>query len=304
MDYTSFELRLKQLLMNGNGPKLLLKLLESPFRFNSKLHPFNVLTRMEQSFLRTQENKYYKFIIECAEFVLNEAEVEHVENSYCLNYVDTSKIEAWDGENLTPEDIVNASEIIKFRAPLAFRNKDNTKLTLVFPKKRDIASKNEAAKTIEMFTKRIKALRANDKTPKVEILIWFVDSLYTRNEELYKKAFQAVNTEESIADVKYGSELFDEFNLRTQWDEIESYIANFKDQNLDFFLKMPDLNNDPETFEFMVGLSNSAWEKLSSDNPDMVLLRNLIFGEENDNSYTRARDMRNSKLVESVTELN
>ncbi|MCT4469526.1 HpyAIV family type II restriction enzyme [Mycoplasma sp. HS2188] len=303
MDYTSFELKLRSILNNGNGPKLLLKLIESPYRFNSNLHPFNIVTKLEQSFLRAQENNYYKFIVNCAEeiFYSNLDDIEHLKNSFKLDYV----IDRDNLDDMNSEEIIDKSEVIKFRTSIAFRNSTDKEMTLIFARKRDTFSQKKADEFIEQSIIRAKALSQGNPDWKIKYIVWFIDPLYISSKEKFDNFTNNEHLQDISISFRYGADLFSDYMLENKWREIEDNINLFKEKNEDFFLKMPNLSTDKETLEFMITMSDNAWEKLSSFDPDMVKLREIVFDNENENSnFKKASRMRIQVLNDSSSELN
>lgn len=101
--------------------------------------------------------------------------------------------------------------------------------------------------------------------------------------------------------IYYGSGFFSIFEAESQWKLIESHIQTFKNENWDKLLKIPNLNRDPETLEFMVHCSESAWNKISSDDENALKIRQIIFDNEAENSnYKIAMQRRNEVAVEEV----
>ncbi|MGV2392847.1 UNVERIFIED_CONTAM: hypothetical protein O8I53_07610 [Campylobacter lari] len=78
MEYQEFEQNLKLSLLTNSAKKLIYKLIEAPFRFDSLMHPFNFKTKLEQSFIRSQENTYYKFIKDYATMLFNSYEYKSI----------------------------------------------------------------------------------------------------------------------------------------------------------------------------------------------------------------------------------
>ncbi|QBF34361.1 hypothetical protein EG856_00210 [Mycoplasmopsis phocirhinis] len=297
MDYTSFELKLKSIFSTHSGPKLLLKLINSPYRFNSNLHPFNVLTKIEQSFLKTQENSYYKFILNCAEEIFYSSlnDIEHINNSFKLDYV-------LNDDEIDNQTNYDKSEIVKFRSSIAFQDKQKQEITLLFAKKRDIFSVKKTDEFTEQILLRVRALHQAFPEWKIKYIVWFIDPLYTNSQEFFDNFVKQHNSENIEILFKYGVDLFVDYKLEKKWEEVQQNIDIFKKKNEDYFLKMPNLSTDKITLEFMVNMSNNTWEKLNSNNLDMVQLRKIIFDDENENSnFKKAARLRLEVLNDNIS---
>ncbi|WP_029608564.1 HpyAIV family type II restriction enzyme [Mycoplasma simbae] len=302
MDYAGFKLRLKQALLSGNGPKLLQKLFDAPYRYNSNLHPFNIVTKMEQSFLRTQENKYYKFILECAEYTFSQSfdseNTEFLKNSFNLKYIDKTALEG-EAEDLTPEQLVSASKSCKFRVNLAWINHESKQVYIIQAKKQDTDSPKQIMDLIDKIDERLQALAQNYVDFKINYFVWFVNDFYTNNYDLLNEGSIKLSNETTDFKAFYGSSLFGNFNLRSNWDEIAKHIVEFKAEDWSELLKMPNLNTDPETLEYMISLKESSWDKIISDDANASKIRELIFDlSDPNNNFDQAKAKRNIIMVE------
>ncbi|ENY69717.1 Hypothetical protein MBVG_3070 [Mycoplasmopsis bovigenitalium 51080] len=299
MDYINFELKLRQILNKDNGPKLLLKMIEAPYRYQSQYQLFDALTKMNQSFLRTQENKFHRFIIECAESLITnsfeENGIEHIKTSFNLTFIDKSKVDT--ETNLSAEQIIELAEEVKFKSNLAFIDTQSKKMYIVFARKHDTFDKSSLAKLLENITKRNNALINSYQDYQINFIYWFIDEFYTKNFDVFHSFSKQNESENNNIMFLYGSQFLSLFNLQNDWDNIQSHMKKFKNNSIQDIYKMPNLNKDPETFEFMVEMSAKNWEKLSSDEPDMINLRNIVFDNQSESSnYIRAMRERNQKL--------
>lgn len=300
MDYTSFELRANSILLNGNGPKLLQKIINCPYRYDSNLQPFNLITKLEQAFIRSQENKFYKFLIECAEFLISQSfeneGIEYVKKSFVLRYLNT---ENTDEKLLSPEEITQKTVTVRFRTSIAFIDKNSKTLNLIFAKKRDVLSSGDIEKLNANIEQRIKALQLNYIDYKINYSIWFVEDNYSINYDYFNNFATTINNENTRFSVFYGANLFNEFNKTAEWKDIQEHIKTFKEKDLSSYLKMPNLAIDPETYKYMCEMSSSMWEKLNSDDYFMTKIRELIFSAYKDNNLTNAIKQRQNSTIES-----
>lgn len=281
MNYNEFENLLKERLIKGNGPKLLIKLIDAPFRYFSLLNLFNFLTKLEQSFLRTQENNYYKFLNDLVVYFFISKKFETLENKL--------KVLTKDEESdVILEHKINLSHL--------FRDENTKTLFCIWQKKRDYYSNNKAIEIIEKFKSDNYLIKKHFEDYQIKSYLWFVDEEIKTNKHIY---IQHLNDDvENRINVVYGSELFDFFEDNEYWKNIQNFQKTFKDKNHDFFLKMPNLDTDKETYEFMIEMSDSLWEKLNLDTEGHKLIREKIFDLRNENSnYLKAFKMRQIKAT-------
>ncbi|QSF13610.1 HpyAIV family type II restriction enzyme [Mycoplasma sp. Mirounga ES2805-ORL] len=288
MNYIEFETNLKSLLSRSKGPNLLLKLIDAPYRFYSVLNPFSFQTKLKQTFLRTQENIYFKFIKTCAEEIfINNLKLIPMDNKIDVPF----QINDENNEEL------NGSLSAKRVVPtFLFTNEEKTKVYSIFLRKRDVYGANEINKIFNKFKENSELLTNYFKESEVVSFLWFVDEENRKNEELLHEQTRILNINSSVLNVVYSSEIFAYFNAKEEWENINQYLMQFKFKNYDFFLNMPDLDSDKETYEALVNLSNSAWEKLNSDEPIYKEIRLAIFNDKNPNSnLLKAYQMRSIK---------
>ncbi|WP_027334528.1 HpyAIV family type II restriction enzyme [Mycoplasmopsis felifaucium] len=287
MEYSEFETELKEILLNNNAKKLILKLVDAPYRYESILNPFSFKTKLEQSFLRTQENKYFNHIKDLAVSLFFKYGFDFIDSTFVINVLDP---------NYSDQSI---QDIAKFN--ICFKSKDN-KCYCILIRKRDTYSANETVALFDKFKHYSEiAFKKIDRDPKLTTILWFIDEEYRNNEEYYNKATTVTDTDNYNIKIKYGSELFDMFNQIEDWKQIESYLNRFKNENYTDFLKMPDLDKDEEALETLVSLSPSAWAKLNSDSNIYVQIRKIIFNQEDPNSnYFKA--LKHRTIIENFAE--
>ncbi|WP_051617839.1 HpyAIV family type II restriction enzyme [Mycoplasmopsis iners] len=286
MDYQIFERDLKMKLTNGNGPKILLKLIDAPHRYFSLLNPFNFQTKIEQSFLRTQENNYYKYLNNLVDLFFVEKGYEIGEN----RIVFSKQITLENGEIALQEFKINVSHV--------YFNNQTKEAFVVWQKKRDDLSTKKADELIADLEVKINRLQEYYSDYQLKTYLWFVDTDLRNNAEYF---YQAINVKPNLNTslfVKYGAELFGDFEQAEYWEEIESFQRKFKSNNYDFFLKAPNLDSDKETYEFMVELSEPQWQKLVSDVPIYKQMRESVFDLTNSESnFFKAYKMREIKAT-------
>ncbi|MGY5139675.1 HpyAIV family type II restriction enzyme [Mycoplasmopsis gallinarum] len=271
MNYQEFEINLKNKLISGTGPKMLMKILDAPFRYDSLLTPFNLNLKMEQGFLRSQENKYYSFIKElCNYFFLNN-QFDSLENKYTFIKKE---------ENSETKELVFTEIKINFDYVYA----KNNEIIVIRQKKRDIFSKKEILKIVDKFFNDLENFAQNNSEVKIKGYLWFVDNEYQRNFDILQEKFKFGLKNNYEAFFAYSTNLFAYLNNEDYWLEVERNLEKFKKNNYDDFLKLPNLDSDKETLEFMTKMSNKLWEKLTSPEEIYMKIRSLIFNLENSES--------------------
>ncbi|WP_027120377.1 HpyAIV family type II restriction enzyme [Mycoplasmopsis lipofaciens] len=278
MDYNQFEIQLKKTLTTNNGPKLLMKLIDAPYRYISLLNPFNFKTKMEQSFLRTQENTYYKFLKEIAEYFLIQYQYELLDNNIQIHRPINE----------------NEFETVKLKPQLLFTDQEKN-LNVVWIKKRDTYSASKAVEIFEKFVQNIKDIQFGYKEYKIKGFIWFIDNEFHLNENYYLSQIDS-NLDQLNLKIVYSSDFLAHFDHKSDWEQIEQHMYSFKQKDYNFLLEMPNLDTDSETLEFMINMSNSSWEKLISNDDIYLNIRNKIFDQRNENSnFFKALKIRNIK---------
>lgn len=260
MNYVTFETKIRFALSSQNGPKSLLKIINAPYRFWSTLSPLNMKIKYEQSFLRTQENNYYKFIKNCAEEIFAFNEYELIDNHFKIQYANEEG------------DIISKIIVSGF----SFIDKENN-LNIVFIKKHDTLSKKQTIELTNKYEKIMLEFKKIYQDKNIVIYNWFIDPLQTKNFEFFSEYSQNYNSAQTKINFVYGAMLFDNYNLKDSWNKIENNIKQFKKQNYDFFLLPPDLNTDQETYEFMINMSQNSWDKLLSNDYEMTKVRETFF---------------------------
>ncbi|MBZ4226614.1 HpyAIV family type II restriction enzyme [Mycoplasma tauri] len=285
MEYEKFENELKMVLLSNNAKKLIYKLIDSPYRFSSNLHPFDFKVKFEQAFLRSQENKYYKFITQCAANMIASYGNKIIESKIVIN-------------RTIPNSENEEYEILKANFTHVFVDDVNMKIIAITQKKIDIYSSNEALKNWEKFKESLSIISEAYSNYKIDGYLWFIDPEFRKNESFYHQNSVIQESDKYHYCARYGSELFSIFNSREDWNEMELHIEKFKRQQHKYFLNIPDLNTDPEALEALVELSESNWEKLNSPLPTYMFIRRSIFDESDPNSNLfKAIKYRQIKLV-------
>ncbi|VEU75563.1 Uncharacterised protein [Mycoplasmopsis maculosa] len=270
MEYQEFEQTLRQVLLDNNSKKMIYKLIDAPYRFNSLMHPFEFKVKFEQAFIRSQENKYYNFIKDYALLLFNKYGYKTMENIIKINKVDKNDPQLFIVQNL--------------RFSHVFLDEQNKNLYLVLQKKRDTYSLNESAKLLSKLKEMANDVSDLYKEFNIKAFIWFTEVDHRKNEEFYNTNTFINENEKVTCLARYSSELFAELNHSEDWDQFEIYLSKFKNYNYQDFLKLPDLDTDKEALETLVNLSNSAWDKLNSLEPIYINIRKSIFNERSENS--------------------
>ncbi|WP_406616944.1 HpyAIV family type II restriction enzyme [Mycoplasmopsis adleri] len=272
MDFSLFQQQLKDALLNNNAKKLILKLIDAPYRYESLLNPFDFKTKLYQSFLRTQENKYYKFITNTSMALFA---------SYNYEFIDKDKLIYSTSRTENDETIIDSK---RANFSFAFKNEDTKKIYAVLTKKRDVYSANDTIQIFDKVKESSMVLANIFRDYKIETFLWFIEDTIRKNEEYYHANTTIVDTDKYELRVKYGAELFDHFNHIDDWKQVERELETFKNSNFKEFLVMPDLDTDEEALESLVELSESAWEKLNSVEPKYMKIRANVFNQSNPNS--------------------
>ncbi|WP_416738019.1 HpyAIV family type II restriction enzyme [Mycoplasmopsis meleagridis] len=274
MKYEEFENEIKLKLNNKIGPRLLLKIINSPYRYYSLLNPFDFKIKLKQSFLRTQENDYFKYINQLIDLFFAQKGYQQSEN---LFLVKNDNKEFLEEEN-------NQEEYVKIRFNHSYLSEEE--IIFIWQRKRDDLSIKKADELFENCIKQISLLIDKFKDKKIKFYLWFMEDNFVQNKFIFnelcdKKAQLGNNIKFNVF---YGSELFKEFADEEFWISMEINQTKFKLNNQNLFNELPNLDTDPETYEFMLTLSNSAWEKLISQEKIYIEIRKQLFDLHNPDS--------------------
>ncbi|KKB26745.1 hypothetical protein MM26B8_04470 [Mycoplasmopsis meleagridis] len=274
MKYEEFENEIKLKLNNKIGPRLLLKIINSPYRYYSLLNPFDFKIKLKQSFLRTQENDYFKYINQLIDLFFAQKGYQQSEN---LFLVKNDNKEFLEEEN-------NQEEYVKIRFNHSYLSEEE--IIFIWQRKRDDLSIKKADELFENCIKQISLLIDKFKDKKIKFYLWFMEDNFVQNKFIFnelcdKKAQLGNNVKFNVF---YGSELFKEFADEEFWISMEINQTKFKLNNQNLFNELPNLDTDPETYEFMLTLSNSAWEKLISQEKIYIEIRKQLFDLHNPDS--------------------
>lgn len=263
----------------GIYKKLIYKLVEAPYRFNSFLNPFDFKTKLEQSFLRSLENSYLKWI---RNQTLNEflfKGFDAMKNRYRIMVVDNKE------EDTYKQVSISFTHVLK--------DEKQKLIYVIEQKKRDVSGKKESIKLIEKFIEKVNIFSSFHKDYQIIAWLWFMDDEYTINKEYFEKSVLAKTTDIIDIRIAYGEELYKTLEFSTDWLSFRNNLLIFK--NHKHALEMPNINTDPEALEVLVNMSNSSWEKLNSNVDSYREIRQLIFdlNDTNSNLYKAFEERKN-----------
>lgn len=277
MEYNQFEMELRSALTTDNGTKLLYKIIDAPYRFFSPLQPFNYKVKLEQAFLRTQENTYVKFIKYCAEYLITQYGFKLEKSSF--KYTLPLK----EGEEFPEEIKVNAAMI--FRQKENGGDEETADICVIYLKKRDYYGAKEVTKLHDNIIKQLEVLRMIYPNNKIKGILWFLDNDYHKNVNFFNECYDKEHSFETPGfRAYYGAQFFKIFDKEEDWLLVENHIKKFKNSNYDYFLKMPDLDQDEDVLNAMINLNETSWQKLISPDEVYANIRQYIFNERNENS--------------------
>ncbi|ADN68883.1 HpyAIV family type II restriction enzyme [Mycoplasmopsis fermentans] len=275
MEYSQFETQLKRALTNDATSKLIKEIINKPSNFVSLSNPFDVKTKIKQSFLKHQERIYEKFIQYCAKCLITQYGFSLQRSNFRYN------LPLKEGQHLgdIPEQvIINASFI--FRLNNNSTKDEPTDMFVVYLRKRDCYSHKAMKKTCENIIKQLEALKIIYPKMNIKGALWFLDNDYIKNIRLFNNFYY----EQVDLRPYYGADFFEILDKREDWLKIESFIKKFKEHNQNYFSKMPDLDQSEEALRALLHLEKSEWTKLNSNKEIYRNIKENIFNLNDKNS--------------------
>ncbi|MEA4115341.1 hypothetical protein VBM87_00890 [Mycoplasma sp. 744] len=283
MEYKKFEENLLLFLSKNNSLNLLLKVLDNPEVYFSLTNALNVKIKMEQTFLRMQENKYHKFIKNLIEEYLIKQNYEIMKNRVILTHEEIKN---------------NQKETILLKSTFSFIAKDENKKEFIYiwAKKRDNFSLKKIEILLENYMLIAKKIINLYPDYKHKFYLWFIEETVKNNKE---NIFNLLNKNNEINfQVCYENELFKEWNDIDYFNSIKENQKRFKKTNYAYLNNFPNFDSDESILEDLVNLSENRWNLLMSPVKIYEQLRNNLFNLNNSNSnFYKAIKLRELKIL-------
>ncbi|WP_406617749.1 HpyAIV family type II restriction enzyme [Mycoplasmopsis lipophila] len=282
MDFDSFKINFKENVNRGIHKKIIYKIIDTPYRFKSIFNPINLINKIKQSTLRSQEFAFNKFLKSLTSDELKKQKFEELENkNKYIVLVDQEKDQYLEKK-------VNFDHI--------FKNEENKIIYLIDQKNRDIYSYKKANEMLEKFIDKASLYQKQNSDYKIHAFIWFMDDEYKVNKDYFCNVVEKKQNENIVYHIFYGDQFYRFMNIENEWIETIHNLENIKRvEPKELFVNI-NLDKDPEALEVLINLSNTSWEKLNSDDETYKQIRTQIFDDKNPNSnLLKAFDLREIK---------
>lgn len=145
------------------------------------------------------------------------------------------------------------------------------------------------------FIKKVNLVIKKHPNKFVEASMWFVDDGLKKNRNYYRTEMDAESFENCNLNLFYGEEFFNSLeNGEQAWNEFIEILTEYRLENAKTDVVIPDFGSSNEIYNALLKLSPRNWNKLTSDDPQFVLLRSELFSS--GDNIERARAARTNKL--------
>ena len=128
------------------------------------------------------------------------------------------------------------------------------------------------------FRKKIILVREQHPNSHIDASMWFVDPGLVKNKNYYSDEMSKENFTNTTLHLYYGSEFFASLNNGlTVWNELISLFKEYRLNNIDTNVEIPDFGSSDEIYEALLCISNKHWKKLNSNSDEIIQLRNELF---------------------------
>ena len=108
--------------------------------------------------------------------------------------------------------------------------------------------------------------------------MWFVDDALVKNKKYYLEQMNKLDYENIELHLYYGSEFFDSLkNGEKAWQELTNYLKRRQKETNNFEIVIPKFGSDPGVYDALLMLPQKYLDKLMSDDPRYVLIRDNLF---------------------------
>lgn len=232
---------------------LLITIIDNPSRYSGIFRLTNPKMKILQNVLQSQEIKFGDFI--------EDITTKYIEK---LGYKNACKYFYSETDNR------------KFSVDQIFT--DDDLIYLVEQKMRDDHDSTKKRGQFENFDSKICMLRSLHPQKKIIAIMWFVDNSLVKNKKYYLEQMNKLDYENIELHLYYGSEFFDSLkNGEKAWQELTNYLKRRQKETNNFEIVIPKFGSDPGVYDALLMLPQKYLDKLMSDDPRYVLIRDNLF---------------------------
>lgn len=155
---------------------------------------------------------------------------------------------------------------------------DGSNVFLVEMKIRDDHDSTKKRGQYDNFRKKISLVRNQHPNAHIDASMWFVDPGLIKNKNFYRDEMNKENFSNVTLHLYYGSEFFASLNNgMVVWNELISLLKEYRLDNADANVEIPDFGSSTEIYNALLHISNKHWKKLNSNLDEIVQLRSELF---------------------------
>ena len=232
---------------------LLEKVIDNPTRYCGLFRLSNARTKLIQNVTQSREIKFGDIIEEI-----------------CTLYIDKLGYKNFNkhlGKNENGDDL-NVDQYFT----------DGTNVFLTEMKIRDDHDSTKKRGQYDNFRKKISLVRKQHPNAHIDASMWFVDPGLIKNKNYYRDEMSKENFSNVSLHLYYGSEFFASLNNgMTVWNELISLLKEYRLDNADTNVEIPDFGISEEIYNALLHISSKHWKKLNSELEEIVQLRAELF---------------------------
>ena len=271
MEYRDFKKMLDGRL-NQTTTEMLINIIKQPQRYVGLFRTSNIKTKLVQNITQSREIKFGDFM-------------EDLLERYLL-------VEGYKVHDNKTVSIKISGKMKKLNMDQLFE--DESSLYLIEQKIRDDHDSTKKVGQFNNFLKKIEALKTTLQNKELIAIMWFIDDQVSKNKHYYNERMKEVDELDVDGKIFYGGELFNFLTFRNDvWGNIIENLTRLRQEDDKEIISIPDFETSLEILDALVEIPKSNWDKLNSNEPIYVNLRNELFGQSN--ILLEARKIRNAR---------
>ena len=242
MNYQEFKNVFQKAIIIGSKKALIEKIAKHPERYIGLFRPTKPKTKIIQNLTHSNEIRF-------GDAFENIIEKYLLENQYKI----LEKKVVFNEKNLKLDQII----------------KRKNRIIFVEQKIRDDHDSSKKRGQIDNFKKKIQALKNQYKDKTLIGYFYFIDPSLKKNTNYYKKRLKELTTEHEVElHLAYGKDFFDNLGLSKIWDEIKTYLSQWK-QELPELLNTNFDSESESTFQEIKDIKKNTFKKFF-DNESII----------------------------------
>ena len=249
---------------------LLVNIIKNPSRYCGLFRLSNAKTKLIQNVTQSNEIKFGD--------IIEELTTEYIER---LGYKTFEKNLGRDENG----DELNVDQYFT----------DGSTLFIVEMKIRDDHDSTKKRGQYANFQKKIRLIRRRHPNSHIEASMWFVDDSLVKNKNYYRDEMSKEHFDNCKLHLFYGGEFFATLKGGKQaWEELTEILTEYRINSANNDVDIPDFGSSEEIYMALLELPSNYWKRLTSDDPQYILLRKELFS--NGDNIEKAKIERNRRF--------